>query len=63
MVKYEFVEITNLTTNLTTANTDLNIDDYSLPKIEDIFASFEREYLPKLDLKKPYLQILVNSNL
>lgn len=46
-----------------TTNTALNTDDYSLPKIEDIFASLEREYLPKIDLKKAYLQILVNSNL
>lgn len=45
-----------------TANTALNIDDYLLPKIEDIFASLEREHLPNIDLKKAYLQVLVNSN-
>lgn len=45
-------------------NNALNIDDYSLPKIdEDIFASLEREYLPKIELKKAYLQIRVNSSL
>lgn len=47
-----------------TVNNALNIDDYSLPKIdEDIFARLEIEYLPKIVLKKAYLQIRVNSSL
>ena len=41
----------------------LKVDQYPLPKIEDIFAKLTGQQFTKLDLIQAYLQLSVHENL